>query len=131
MNAALFRKIALKTLRIFLIVYLCLLPLCAVAAYFMREHKIAEDGHAIAFPLFALMIAGVVLFFMVVSVLIGATVFLFLWSLFDLMKSEFKFIHNKILWFVLILLLPLVGTIFYLIISPEQKVQPMDKKVSF
>jgi hypothetical protein len=118
-----------KALRIFLIIYLILLPVSAVVAYFMRENKLAHDGHEHTMPLilFILAFAGILLLYM----LLFFVIFLHLWSLFDLMKSEFKLLHNKILWFVLILLLPLVGMIFYLIISPEQKILPADKKVSF
>ena len=106
-----------KTIRIFIIIYLILLPLSVVAAYFIREDKLARDGHAEILPLFALAIAGVVLLYQ----LLFFVIFLVLWSLFDLMRSEFT--HNKILWFVLIILLPVLGMVFYLIISPGQKIQ--------
>jgi hypothetical protein len=122
MNAAFLRKIARKTLRVFLIVYLCLLPVCVVVAYFLRAHKLAEDGHALSLPLFALMCAGIVLLYMVFLTILGLGISLFLWCLFDLMRSEFTHNHNKILWFVLLILLPMLGMIFYLIISPNQKI---------
>lgn len=131
MNAELFRKIARKTLRIFIIVYLILLPISVVVAYFLRESKLEHDGYALSFPLFALLCAGAVLLYMILLTFIGFAFFLFGWSLFDLMRSEFKQNHNKILWFILILLLPAIGIIFYLIISPEQKVQEGSKKISF
>lgn len=107
-----------KTVRIFIIIYLILLPFSAVAAYFMRENKIAHDGDAISYPLFALAVAGIVLLYQ----LLFFVIFLCVWSLFDLMRSEFTHTHNKILWFVLIILLPVLGMIFYLIISPKQKI---------
>ena len=117
-----------KALRIFLIIYLILLPLCVVAATFIRKYKVEHDyGDPPSLILMILGLAGIVLGWMVFLF----AIFLFFWSLFDLMKSEFKLTHNKILWFVLILLLPLVGTIFYLLISPDQKILPADRKVSF
>lgn len=123
MNPALIRKIARKTLRIFIIVYLIALPICVVVGYFLRENKMLHDGHAMPFALFALACAGVVLYFMTLVVVLGFAVFLFWWSLFDLMKNEFAHTHNKILWFVMIILFPVVGMIFYIIISPKQKIQ--------
>lgn len=131
MNAALFRKIARKTLRIFIIVYLILLPVSVVVAYFLRENKLAHDDYAPSLLVFALLCAGATLLYMIFLTVIGFAIFLFGWCLFDLMRSEFKMNHNKILWFVLLILLPLFGMIFYLIISPEQKIPPVDKKVSF
>jgi hypothetical protein len=107
-----------KTFRIFFIIYLVLLPLSVVAAYFLRNYKVSMDGEALSFPLFSLLIAGAAFLYE----LLFFAIFLFFWSLFDLMRSEFRQTHNKILWFVLIILLPLIGTIFYLLISPEQKI---------
>jgi hypothetical protein len=111
-----------KTVRVFIIIYLILLPLSAVAAYFMRESKLEHDGDALPLILFVLAFAGIVLLYQ----LFFFAVFLCFWSLFDLMRSEFKQTHNKILWFVLIILLPVIGTVFYLVISPEQKIPVVD-----
>jgi hypothetical protein len=111
-----------KTIRVFIIIYLILLPLSVVAAYFMREQKLEHDGHALSLPLFALAFAGITLLYE----LLFFVIFLCIWSLFDLMRSEFTHTHNKILWFVLIILLPVLGMIFYLIISPKQKIQVSD-----
>jgi hypothetical protein len=116
-----------KTLRIFLIIYLVLLLIGAVVATFVRKYKIEHDHRAEPLIIFILGAAGIAL----VCVVLCLVAFLVLWSLFDLMKSEFKLTHNKILWVVLILLLPVIGTVFYLLISPEQKILPADRKVSF
>jgi ABC-type Mn2+/Zn2+ transport system permease subunit len=97
-----------------------------VAGYFLRENKLSHDGHAMSHVLFALACAGIVLLYMVFFTVVGFIVFLFIWSLFDLMRSEFTHNHNKILWFIMLLFFPVLGMIFYLIISPAQKIPMAD-----
>ncbi|TDI76886.1 MAG: hypothetical protein E2O83_08935 [Bacteroidetes bacterium] len=46
---------------------------------------------------------------------------LWLWSLIDCVKGEFKN-YDKIVWILLIILLPILGAILYLIIGRNQKV---------
>lgn len=46
---------------------------------------------------------------------------LWLWALIDVVKSNFKG-STKIVWVLLILILPLLGSILYLIIGRKQKV---------
>lgn len=47
---------------------------------------------------------------------------LFIWALVDILKSEFTG-YNKIIWILLVLFIPVLGTILYLIIGRKQKVQ--------
>ncbi len=46
---------------------------------------------------------------------------LFLWALVDILKSEFKDANNKIIWLVVVLVLPLIGAIIYLAVGRKQK----------
>jgi hypothetical protein len=111
-----------KTIRTFIFVYLLLLPVALIVAYYLREQKLEVNGpeHTGPYIFFALSGAGILLLYE----LFFFAAFLVFWSLFDLMRSEFIHTHNKILWFILIILLPLIGTVFYLLISPQQKIQP-------
>ena len=110
-----------KIVRIFIIIYMILLPLSMVATYFIRGDKHEHDEHTGVYPIIAFTVAGIVL----LSLLLFFVIFLVLWSLFDLMRSEFNHPHNRILWFVLIILLPVLGMIFYLSISRKQKIQEL------
>lgn len=47
---------------------------------------------------------------------------LFIWALVDILKNEFTG-YNKIIWILLVLFLPALGTILYLLIGRKQKVQ--------
>lgn len=53
------------------------------------------------------------------------TVVLWLFSLFDLLKSEFKETHNKWMWFIGIIILPFIFPLYYLLISEKQKISPV------
>ncbi len=46
---------------------------------------------------------------------------LFIWALVDILKSEFKDANNKIIWLIVVLVLPLVGAIIYLAVGRKQK----------
>jgi hypothetical protein len=46
---------------------------------------------------------------------------LWLWALVDILKSEFKG-HNKIIWLLLVIFVPVVGFILYFLIGKKQKV---------
>ncbi len=48
-------------------------------------------------------------------------VVLWFWSLIDCLKSDFKN-YDKIVWILLIILLPIIGAILYLIIGKSQKI---------
>jgi hypothetical protein len=59
--------------------------------------------------------------------LLSLAVFIFvIWTLIDLLRSEFTG-NNKIIWLLTIILLPPLGSILYVFIGREQKIQP-DKK---
>ena len=49
---------------------------------------------------------------------------LFILTLINIMKSEFKNNTNKILWVILVLFLPLIGVILYFFIGRLQRVEP-------
>lgn len=44
-----------------------------------------------------------------------------LWTLIDCLKSDFKN-YDKIVWILLIILLPIIGALLYLIIGRKQKI---------
>lgn len=60
-------------------------------------------------------IAMLVLFILVPFVL-------FIWALADILKSEFKDTNNRIVWLIIVLLVPMFGAILYLVIGRKQKV---------
>ena len=47
---------------------------------------------------------------------------IYIFVLVDILKSEFRG-YNKIIWILLVLFLPALGTILYLIIGRKQRVQ--------
>jgi hypothetical protein len=50
--------------------------------------------------------------------------FLFwLWTLIDALRSDFKHPNDKILWVVLIVLMPILGSILYLFLARSMKVR--------
>ncbi len=57
----------------------------------------------------------------IILMIFGLPVILWLWSLIDCLKSEFKN-YDKIVWVLLIIFLPILGAILYLIIGRKQKV---------
>jgi hypothetical protein len=44
-----------------------------------------------------------------------------LWALIDLLKSEFENSSNKIIWLLVIILLPIIGSLLYLFVGKGQK----------
>ncbi len=46
---------------------------------------------------------------------------LWFWSLVDCLKSDFKN-YDKIVWILLIILLPIIGAVLYMIIGRSQKI---------
>ncbi|UII20535.1 PLDc N-terminal domain-containing protein [Fulvivirga ligni] len=46
-----------------------------------------------------------------------------LWALIDVVKSEFTNSNNKLVWVLLIIFLPLLGSILYLTIGRSQKLK--------
>jgi len=47
---------------------------------------------------------------------------LWIWALVDIIKSRFNSDTTKIIWIVVVILLPLLGSILYLIIGRSQRV---------
>jgi hypothetical protein len=47
--------------------------------------------------------------------------------LIDILRNEFTG-HNKIIWFILVLFLPLVGSILYFFTGTDQKIRPEDEE---
>jgi hypothetical protein len=48
---------------------------------------------------------------------------LWIWALTDLLRSEFQDNINKLIWALVIVMLPLVGALLYLFIGRQQKVK--------
>ncbi len=73
--------------------------------------------YEVGIPITIGIMCGILLFNMVVI----------LWfvSLFDLLKSEFEENHNKWIWFLCLLFLPLIAPLFYMLISANQKRKPV------
>jgi hypothetical protein len=53
--------------------------------------------------------------------ILGIPVILWLWALIDCLKSNFNN-NNKLVWVILIILVPFLGAILYLAIGRSQKV---------
>lgn len=45
-----------------------------------------------------------------------------LWALVDIVKSDFRGEYNKIVWTMLVIFLPFIGTILYAMIGRKQKI---------
>jgi len=63
---------------------------------------------------------GVLAGFMFFSLMM-AMVGLWIYALVDVIRSEFKGENDKLIWLLLVILLPLVGTILYFTIGKDQK----------
>ncbi|MBX5439189.1 MAG: PLDc N-terminal domain-containing protein [Thermoflavifilum sp.] len=50
------------------------------------------------------------------------TLILWIWALVDIIKSRFESDTTKIIWIVVVILLPLLGSILYLIIGRNQRI---------
>jgi hypothetical protein len=48
---------------------------------------------------------------------------LWFWALIDVMQSNFSDSNNKLMWVMIILLVPVIGSILYLIIGRNQKIK--------
>ena len=58
----------------------------------------------------------------IMLIIIGILLGIYIFVLVDILKSEFHG-YNKIIWILLVLFLPALGTILYLLIGRKQKVQ--------
>jgi len=78
-------------------------------------HSIYSNHFALFFiPLIFILLLSLALFIFVI------------WTLIDLLRNEFTG-NNKIIWLLTIILLPPLGSVLYVFIGREQKIQP-DKK---
>jgi hypothetical protein len=68
--------------------------------------------------------ASVTLFMLLI---VGVPFLIGLICLIDILRNEFTG-HNKIIWFILVLFLPLVGSILYLFIGIDQKIRSGDAR---
>lgn len=58
----------------------------------------------------------------IVSVFLLLPTLLWIIALVDILKSNFKDSNNKILWVLVVILLPVIGSILYFIIGKNQKI---------
>ena len=56
-----------------------------------------------------------------ITVFVICPIILWIWAIIDLLNSKFSSDTNKIIWALVVLLLPLLGTILYLTIGRKQK----------
>ncbi|KAF0219253.1 MAG: hypothetical protein FD174_2339 [Geobacteraceae bacterium] len=66
-------------------------------------------------------VVGVAAFFVFWLVFVAVFVF-WLWALIDILKSEFTG-SNKVVWLLMVMLVPLIGAILYYFIGREQKIK--------
>lgn len=66
-------------------------------------------------------IIGGVAFFVFLLVFVAVFVF-WLWALIDILKSEFTG-PNKVVWLLMVMMVPLIGAILYYFIGREQKIK--------
>ena len=57
-----------------------------------------------------------------VELMVFAVLVVWIWILFDILKSEFKEPTNKIIWLLVVLLIPLLSWVLYFLIGRKQKV---------
>jgi len=50
----------------------------------------------------------------------GATI-LWIWCIIDIIRSEFRRDNDRIMWLLLVLLVPIIGTILYIIMGRDLK----------
>ena len=63
-----------------------------------------------------------IMMFGVVGLLIGVAVFaVWIWALVDIIRSDFKDIGIKIVWFLLVFFIPFLGFILYVILGTSTK----------
>lgn len=60
---------------------------------------------------------------LIILVVMLLPLILFIWSLVDIISGTFKEPNNKLIWVIVVILLPLLGSILYLIIGRSQKVK--------
>ena len=58
----------------------------------------------------------------IVSVFLFLPTLLWIIALVDILKSNFKDSNNKILWVLVVILLPVIGSVLYFMIGKNQKI---------
>ena len=76
--------------------------------------------------MFGIGIQEIIVMFITLSIPVLAIVLL-IWALVDILKSEFTG-SNKIIWVIVVLLLPLLGSILYFAIGTKQKIVKQGSK---
>ena len=77
----------------------------------MMETTLLNIGTLVAWQLFT------ILTFLIIPV--G----LWLWSLVDLLRSNFSDSTNKLIWVIVIVFIPVLGALLYLLIGRKQKIK--------
>jgi hypothetical protein len=69
-------------------------------------------------------------FLFIVPLLLLSFGFTIVWiiAIIDIAKSEFKNANDKIVWLLMVILLPLFGVILYFILGRDQKIRPGDQQ---
>ncbi len=59
---------------------------------------------------------------LIILFVLGIPTFLWIWALVDIVKSEFTDSTNKTIWVLVIIFLPVIGSLLYLLIGRGQRV---------
>ena len=65
---------------------------------------------------------------LVLWIIFVAVFVLWLWAMIDILKNEFTG-SNKLIWLLVVMLLPFIGMLLYWFIGREQKISVNDEKV--
>jgi len=65
---------------------------------------------------------------LVLWIIFVAVFVLWLWAMIDILKNEFTG-SNKLIWLLVVMLLPFIGMVLYWFIGREQKIRGNDEKV--
>jgi len=76
--------------------------------------------------MFGIGVQEIIVMFIALLIPVLAIVLL-IWALVDILKSEFTG-SNKIIWVIVVLLLPLLGSILYFAIGTKQKITKQESK---
>jgi len=65
---------------------------------------------------------------LVLGIIFVAVFVLWLWAMIDILKNEFTG-SNKLIWLLVVMLLPFIGMVLYWFIGREQKINGNDEKI--
>jgi len=74
-----------------------------------------------SFYMFGMGIQEIIVMFFIGFLIPVATIVLIIWALVDILKSEFTG-SNKVIWVLVVLFLPIIGSILYFVIGRKQKI---------